>query len=132
MKHIMAMLIFTLLVLSVRAEIFRDNFNDGDFKGWTFIQGAENGGVQNSELVLSSPKAEFEAEVISVVDGIISSDYEVSVSVKVSRLVKDIVHGPHIGLRAHMDPLLEPFIESFQRNKKLQRLLYEQSYQVPS
>ena len=129
MKTMMAMLLFTLFASSVWAEIFRDNFNDGDLQGWTFVQGAEHGEIQDSALVLSSPKADFGAEVIITVDGIISSNYEVSVSVKVSRLVKDIVHGPHIGLRAHMDPLLEPFIESFQRNEKLQRLLYEQSYQ---
>ena len=135
MKHMMVMLMLTLLVSSVRAEIFRDNFNDGDLQGWTFVQGAENGGVQNSELVLSSPKAEFGAEVIIAVDGIISSDYEMAVSVKISRLAReiniarDINGGLLIGLRAHAPPDLEPFIERFQRNKKLRRLLYEQSYQ---
>ena len=129
MKTIMAMLILILLASSIWAEIFRDDFNDGNLKGWTFVQGAEHGGIQDSALVLSSPKADFGAEVIIAVDGIIASDYEVAVSVKVSRLVKDVVHGPHIGLRAHTDSLLKPFIESFQRNKKLQRLLYEQSYQ---
>ena len=98
MKTMMAMLLFALFASSVWAEIFRDNFNDGDLQGWTFVQGAEHGEIQDSALVLSSPKADFGAEVIITVDGIISSNYEVSVSVKVSRLVKDIVHGPHIGL----------------------------------
>ena len=88
MKYMMIMFILTLLVLvsSVRTEIFRDDFNDGDLRGWTFIQGAENGEVQNSELVLSSPKPEREAEVIIAVDGIISNDYEVAVSLKISKL----------------------------------------------
>ena len=84
MKHMMVMLILTLLVLSVRAEIFRDDFNDGGLKGWTFVQGDKNSGIQNGELVLSSPKPEREAEVISAVDAIIASDYEVAVSVKIS------------------------------------------------
>ena len=135
MKHMMIMLILTLLVPSVRAEIFRDNFNDGDLKGWTFVQGEEEGGVENGELVLSSPKAEFGAEVIIAVDGIIASDYEVAVAVKISRLARDINiardinGGLLIGLRAHIPPHLEPLIERFQGNKKLRRLLYEQSYQ---
>ena len=126
MKHMMVMLILTLFVSSVRAEIFRDDFNDGDLKGWTFIQGAKHGRIQNSALVLSSPnpKAGFGAEAIIVVDGIIASDYEVAVSVKISRLVKGILRGPHIGLRAHAPP----FIENFQGNKVLRTLLYERSY----
>ena len=84
MKHMMVILILALLVSSAQAEIFRDNFNDGDLKGWTFVLGAENGGIQNGELVLSSPKPEREAEVIIAVDGIIASDYEVAVSLKIS------------------------------------------------
>lgn len=130
MKTMIAMLLFTLFASSVWAEIFRDDFNDGDLKGWTFVQGAEHGGIQDSALVLSSPnpKAGFGAEAMIAIDGIIASDYEVAVSVKISRLVKDIVHGPHIGLRAHIPPHLEPFIESFQGNKVLRTLLYEQSY----
>ena len=131
MKYMMVMLILALLVSSVGAEIFRDDFNDGDLKGWTFIQGAEHGRIQDSALVLSSPnpKVGFGAEAIIAVDGIIASNYEVAVSVKISRLVKDIVRGPHIGLRAHIPQRLEPFIESFRGNKMLRRLLYEQSYQ---
>ena len=130
MKHTMTMLILTLLASSVWAEIFRDDFNDGDLKGWTFVQGAEHGGIQDSALVLSSPKpkAGFGAEAMIAVDGIVASDYAVVVSVKISKLVKDIVHGPHIGLRAHIPPRLEPFIEGFQENDELRMFLYEQSY----
>ena len=130
MKTMMAMLLFTLFASSVWAEIFRDDFDDGDLKGWTFMQGAEHGRIQDSALVLSSPnpKAEFGAEAVIAVDGIIASDYEVSVSVKISRLVKGILHGPHVGLRAHIPPRLEPFIKSFQGNKTLRTLLYGQSY----
>ena len=109
MKRMMAMLILTLLASSIRAEIFRDNFNDGDLQGWTFIKGAEDGGIENGELVLGSPKAEDKAEVTVVVDGIIARDYEVSVSLKISKLA--ISGGATIGLRAHTDPLLEPFTE---------------------
>ena len=60
MKQMMAMLILMLLVSSVGAEIFRDNFNDGDLKGWTFVQGAEDSSIQNGELVLSSPNPKAE------------------------------------------------------------------------
>ena len=120
-----------MLVSSVEAEIFRDDFNDGDLKGWTFVQGAEDGGIQNGELVLGAPKAEFGPEVIIAVDGIISSDYGVSVSLKISRLARDISGGAAIGLRAHTDPLLEPFSEQLERdekNKNTRILLYERSY----
>ena len=131
MKRIMTILILMFFVPSVRSEIFRDNFNDGNLKGWTFIQGAEHGGIQNSALVLSSPnpKAGFGAEAMIAADGIIASDYEVGVSVKISRLVKGILRGPHIGLRAHIPSRLEPFIEDFQGNKILRTLLHGQSYQ---
>ena len=131
MKHVMIMSILTLLVSTVRAEIFRDDFNDDDLRGWTFVQGAEHGGIQNSALVLSSPnpKAGFGAEAMIAIDGIIASDYEVAVSVKISRLVKGILRGPHIGLRAHIPSRLEPFIEDFQGNKILRTLLHGQSYQ---
>ena len=130
MKHMMVMLILTLLVSSVRAEIFRDDFNDGDLEGWTFVQSAEDGGIQNGELVLSSPKAEFGGEVIIAVDGIIASDYEVSVSLKISKLARDISGGASIGLRAHTDPFLEPIIKPAPaRGKKgLPTFLYGRSY----
>ena len=140
MKQMVIMLILTLLVSSVGAEIFRDNFNDGDLKGWTFVQGDEDGGIENGELVLGSPKAEFRQEVIIVVDGIIASDYEVSVSLKISKLARGISGGASIGLRAHTDPLLnlkllaEHFekdernkVERGERNKGIQ-LLYKRSY----
>ena len=124
--------ILTLLVSSVQAEVFRDDFNDGDLQGWTFVQGSEDGGIQNGELVLSSPRAEDKAEVIIAANGIISRDYEVVVSVKISKLVRDINinGGPHIGLRAHTDPLLEPIIRPAPaRGKKgLPTLLYGRSY----
>ena len=139
MKQMMVLLTLTLLVSSVRAEIFRDNFNDGDLKGWTLVLGAENGGIQNGELVLSSPKAEAVAEAMIAVDGIIASNYEVSVSVKISRLARDINGGARIGLRAHTNPLLEPLLKegklkegTREREKKkewIQTLWYRQSYQ---
>ena len=132
MKYMIVMFILALLVSSVGAAIFRDDFNDGDLKGWTFIQGAENGGIQNGELVLSSLKVDSEAEVIIVVDGIIAKDYEVSVSVKISRLARDISGGASIGLRAHTDPLLEPIIEDApaqgEGDKIPLSLLYGRSY----
>ena len=137
MKHMMIMLILTLLVPSVRAEIFRDNFNDGDLKGWTFLQGAEDGGIENGELVLGSPKVvdeaklEEESEVMIAVDGIISSDYEVSVSLKISKLVTNVGSGPAIGLRAHIHPLLEPWtvhLEEDEKNKDSRIFLYRQAY----
>ena len=129
MKQMMVMLMLTLFVSSVGAAVFRDDFNDGDLKGWTFIQGAEDGGIENRELVLGSPKAESEAEVMIAVNGIIASDYEVSVSLKISKLA--IGGGASIGLRAHTDPLLESFtehLEEDERNKKARILLYGRSY----
>ena len=133
MKPMMVMLILTLLVSSVRAEIFRDNFNDGDLKGWTFVQGAEDGGIEKGELILRSPKVEDKAEVIIAVNGIISRDYEVTVSLKISKLATDIDinGGPSIGLRAHTDPFLEPIIKpaSAQGKKGIPTLLYRRSYQ---
>ena len=141
MKHMMVMLILTLLVSSVWAEIFRDNFNDGDLQGWTLVQGAEDGGIENGELVLGSPKTESETEVIIVADGIIASDYEVSVSLKISRLAdRHISDGAAIGIRAHADPHhIELITEYLKRNEGTERdegmdrnegiqLLYRRSY----
>ena len=122
------MLILTLLVSAVRAEIFRDDFNHGALEGWMFMLGAKNGGIQNGELVLNSPKPEREAEVIIAVDGIIASDYEVAVSVKISDFFSgDFDGGPSIRLRAHTPPFLKPIIKS---NPTLGNkwLLYEQAY----
>ena len=137
MKQMMVILTLTLFVSSVGAEIFRDNFNDGDLKGWTFLQGAEDGGIENGELVLGSPKVvdeaklEEESEVIIAVDGIISSDYEVSVSLKISKLVTNVGSGAAIGLRAHIHPILEPWtvhLEEDERNKDSRIFLYRQAY----
>ena len=136
MKHTMVMLILTLLVSSVEAEIFRDNFNDGDLQGWTLVQGAEDGGIENGELVLGSPKAESETEVIIVADGIIASDYEVSVSLKISKLARVLSGSAAIGLRAHTDPLIDLVTEYLKRNKRDERdernkgiqLMYKRSY----
>ena len=133
MKQMMIMLILTLLGSSVGAEVFRDNFNDGDLKGWAFVQGAEHGKIQDGELILSSPKMEDKAEVIVAVNGIISRDYEVTVSLKISKLATDIDinGGPLIGLRAHTDPFLEPIIKPApaQGKKGIPTLLYRRSYQ---
>ena len=98
MKCIMVMLMLTLLVSSTWAGMFRDDFNDGDLKGWTFVRDAEDGGIQNGELVLGSRKS----TVIIAVDGIIARDYEIAMSVKIRKLVAGpIANGPLIGLRAH-------------------------------
>ena len=153
MKHMMVMLTLMICVSSVRAEIFRDNFNDGDLKGWTLVQGAEDGGIENGELVLGSPKVmdaavgspkanvvEREVDVIIVADGIISSDYEVSVSLKISKLARNISGGAAIGLRAHTDPHhVELITEYLKKNEGMERnerdeerkgiqLMYKRSY----
>ena len=141
MKRMMAILTLTLFVSSVGAEIFRDNFNDGDLKGWTFVQSAEDGGIENGELVLGSPKVvdevKLESEVIIVPDGIIASDYEVSVSLKISKLARNSSEGPAIGIRAHADPHhVELITEYLKRNEETERdeknkgiqLLYRRSY----
>ena len=78
--------------------MFRDDFNNGDLKGWVFVKDAKDGGIQNGELVLGSRKS----TVIIAVDGVIARDYEVAVSVKIRKLVTGpIANGPLIGLRAH-------------------------------
>ena len=137
MKHTMVMLTLTLLVSSVWAEIFRDNFNDGDLQGWTFVEGAEDGGIENGELVLGSPKTEGETEVIIVADGIIASDYEVSVSLKISKLARVLSGSAAIGLRAHADPhhveLITEYLERNERDERDERnkgiqLMYKRSY----
>ena len=98
MKRVMVMLMLTLLVSSTWAGMFRDDFNDGDLKGWVFVQDAEDGGIQNGELVLGSRKS----TVIIAVDGVVARDYEVAVSVKIRKLVSGpVANGPLIGLRAH-------------------------------
>ena len=125
MKHTMVMLTLMLFVSSAWAEIFRDNFNDGDLKDWTFVENDEDGGIENGELVLGSPKAESGAKVMIAVNGIIARDCEVSVSLKISKLARNISGGASIGIRAHTDPLLQPFIE--QSNKKARVRLYDRS-----
>ena len=98
MKHIMVMLMLMSFVSSTEAGIFRDDFNDADLEGWTFVQDAEDGGIQNGELVLGSRKS----TVIIAVDGVIARNYAVAVSVKIRKLVAGpIANGPLIGLRAH-------------------------------
>ena len=145
MKHMMVMLTLMICVSSVRAEIFRDNFNDGDLKGWTFVQGAEDGGIENGELVLGSPKVmdaavgspkvnamERAVDVIIVADGIIASDYEVSVSLKISKLDRNISGGAAIGLRAHADPHhVELITEYLKRNEGKQEEQGDPTY-VPA
>ena len=54
MKRIMVMLILTLLVSSTWAEVFRDNFNDGDLEGWVVLM-AREASIENGELVLGFP-----------------------------------------------------------------------------
>ena len=57
--------------------------NDGDLQGWMFVKDAEDGGIQNGELVLGSRKS----TVIIAVDGVVARDYEITVSVKIRKLV---------------------------------------------
>ena len=100
MKCIVVMLTLPLLVSSTWAGIFRDDFNDRDLKGWTFVQDAQDGGIQNGELVLGSRKS----TVIIAVDGVVARDYEVAVSMKIRKLVSGpVANGPLIGLRAHAE-----------------------------
>lgn len=100
MKCMMVMLVLTLFVSSTGAGIFRDDFNDGDLPGWMFVKDAEDGGIQNGELVLGSRKS----TVIIAVDGVVARDYEITVSVKIRKLVSGAVaNGPLIGLRAHAE-----------------------------
>ena len=99
MKHIMVMLMLTLLVSSTWAEVFRDDFNNGDLKGW-IVKGEAS--IENGELVIGFPPPD-PAEIRVGLLGVIAKGYEVSVSVKIDRLMFQpvIANGAKIGLRAH-------------------------------
>ena len=117
MKRIMVMLILTLLVSSTWAGIFRDDFNDGDLEGW-WVQ-AEAASIENGELIIGFPPPN-PANILVGLLGVISTDYEVSVSVKIAKLMFQpiIANGANIGLRAHPQD----------ENSKQPRLQYRLSY----
>ena len=103
MKRIMVMLILTLLVSSTWAEVFRDDFNDGDLEEWVDL-GLPRGeaSIENGELVLGFPPPD-PAKIRVGFLGAVSKDYEVTVSVKIVDLMfpPTITNGVKIGLRAH-------------------------------
>ena len=83
MKWTVAMLIF-LLATSARAEIFRDDFNDGDLEGWRFSnigndKVCDEGSIKDGELVLTS-------RCWAEIDGVSLSDFFLGVSVKIVEL----------------------------------------------
>ena len=99
MKRIMVMLMLTLFVSSTWAEVFRDDFNDGDLEGWV-VKGEAS--VENGELIIGFPPPDA-ADIVVGLLGVVSKDYEVSVSVKINQLMFQpvIANGANIGLRAH-------------------------------
>ena len=99
MKRIMVMLILIFLVSSAWAEVFRDDFNDGGLEGWV-VRGEAS--IENGELIIGFPPLNA-ADILVGFLGVISTDYEVSVSVKIDRLMFQpvIANGANIGLRAH-------------------------------
>ena len=52
MKCMMVMLMLMSFVPSIWAEVFRDDFNDGDLEGWVVWREAS---IENGELVLDFP-----------------------------------------------------------------------------
>ena len=108
MKCMMAMLMFMLFVPSTWAEVFRDDFNDGDLEGWVVWREAS---IENGELVLDFPPPD-PANIRVGLLGVVSKDYEVTVSVKIVDLMFPpiIANGVKIGLRAHAidDELIFP------------------------
>ena len=53
MKCMMAMLMLMSFVPSTWAEVFRDDFNDGDLEGWVVLR--REASIENGELVLGFP-----------------------------------------------------------------------------
>ena len=99
MKRMMVTLILTLLVSSTWAEVFRDDFNDGDLEGWV-VKGEAS--IENGELVIGFPPPDA-GDILVGLLGVVSKDYEVTVSVKIAKLMFQpiIANGANIGLRAH-------------------------------
>ena len=91
------MLMLTLLVSSIWAEVFRDDFNDEDLEGWV-VQGEAS--IENGELVIGFPPPD-PAEIRVGLLGVVAKDYEVSVSVKIDQFMFQpvIANGAKIGLR---------------------------------
>lgn len=112
MKYMMAMLMLMSFVPSTWAEVFRDNFNDGDLEEWVDL-GLPRGeaSIENGELVLGFPPPN-PAKIRVGFLGAVSKDYEVTVSVKIVELMFPpiIANGVKIGLRAHAidDKLMFP------------------------
>lgn len=108
MKCMMAMLMLMSFVPSTWAEVFRDDFNDGDLEQWVVWREAS---IENGELVLDFPPPD-PARIRVGLLGVISKDYEVTVSVKIVELMFPpiIANGVKIGLRAHAidDELMFP------------------------
>ena len=116
MKRIMVMLILMFLVSLAWAEVFRDDFNDGDLEGWV-VKGEAS--IENGELIIGFPPPDAGDIVVGLL-GVVSKDYEVSVSVKIAELLFQpvIANGANIGLRAH----------SQDENEKRPPLQYTLSY----
>ena len=116
MKCMMVMLILMSFVLSTWAEVFRDDFNDGDLEGWVVWWEAS---IENGELVLNFPPPD-PARIRVGFLGVVSKDYEVTVSVKIVELMFPpiIANGVKIGLRAH----------AIDENWKIPLLQYSLSY----
>lgn len=119
MKYIMVTLILTLFVSSTWAEVFRDDFNDGDLQGWVVWREAS---IENGELVLDFPPPD-PAKIRVGFLGAVSKDYEVTVSVKIVELMFPpiIANGVKIGLRAHA-------IDAIDENWQIPQLQYDLSY----
>lgn len=99
MKRIIVLLIITLFVSSTWAEVFRDDFNDGDLEAWV-VKGEAS--TENGELIIGFPPPDAGDIVVGLLD-VVSKDYEVTVSVKINQLMFQpvIANGANIGLRAH-------------------------------
>lgn len=119
MKCMMAMLMLMSFVPSTWAEVFRDDFNDGDLEEWVVLM-AREASIENGELVLGFPPPD-PARIRVGLLGVISKDYEVTVSVKIVELMFPpiIANGVKIGLRAHA---------AIDKNWKIPQLQYDLSY----
>ena len=117
MKCMTVMLMLMSFVPSTWAEVFRDDFNDGDLEGWVVWREAS---IENGELVLDFPPPD-PARIRVGFLGAVSKDYEVTVSVKIIELMFPpiIANGVKIGLRAHA---------AIDENWKIPLLQYNLSY----
>ena len=109
----------TTETLSAPAEVLRYDFNNLNLDGWVISEDHQTVAIENGELIIGLPLPD-PGDILVGLSGVVSKDYDVTVSVKIAELLFQpvIANGAHIGLRAHpMD-----------QNEKRPLLQYDLSY----